>query len=76
MKSVKPRLHQRNMLCGATSNMLLVARNMLLVNINYVAEIQNMLRATSNLLQATNNLLPATCCSSAQLVAAQHVALV
>jgi len=29
-----------------------------------------------NMLRATSNLLPATCCSFAQLVAAQHVALV
>ena len=47
-----------------------VARNMLLVAVNKI------IARTSNMLRATSNLLPATCCSSTQLVAAQHVALV
>jgi len=49
-------------------NMLLATSTILIVAVNKIVA------RTSNMLQAASNLLPATCCSSAQLVAAQHVA--
>ena len=70
-------------------NKLLVARNMLPRNSNFLFLIFTVAPVLFSVIGAiqmrydddddddvARNLLPATCCSSAQLVAAQHVALV